>query len=433
MDKDYAQNEIYDCIVVGGGASGLFFAASTDLAKSGRRGLILEKTGKFGTKFLMSGGGRCNITHDGSIKDFISQYGDAGKLIRTVLYKHSNIDLIDFLKSSGIECCSEADGRVFPCSGKASTVLEMLIDKSIANGFEFETNCDVTSISRGANGYWELTVSCDSISDKSNLQNRSQNNLQNRSQNNNQRGNLAKGGIYLGRNIVIATGGSSYSKTGSDGSMFNVLERDLNIKIVPTKPALCPISVSDYPYADLAGLSVDAVIKFGKNRSSGPLLFTHAGLSGPAAINISGDLSVGDKIVINYLPTLCYEEAFKMLQDATIGNKASLSTIIERTFSLPKRFCASVAQRTGTSVKSAARILTEERFTVTDAGNFGNAMVTRGGIALDDVNLRTMELKNSSGIYAIGEALDVDGRTGGYNLQFAYSSARTASDSIALI
>ena len=388
------EGKIYNYIVVGGGASGLFFAANID--GSGAPSLILEKTERPGSKLLMSGGGRCNITHEGSIKDFVPRYGENGKRIRRILYRHNNLELIDWLSKNGIDTISEDDGRVFPVSQRASDVLDFLLKKARENGFEIKTNSAVTSIKRNGE-LWRVHTD---------------------------------NAYYDGKKIIIATGGCSYPKTGSDGSMFNVLRCDLNLEITDLTPALSPISVKDYPYADLSGISIDGAVSTytnQKNKSIGKILFTHNGLSGPAIINISGSISTGDRILINYLYPMDYDAAFRKLQAATLGSKAQLANIASEVFELPKNLCRTLANRAGTSTKAFAKFLTEDMFTVDNPGSFDIAMVTRGGVSLDEVDLSTLESIKWPGIFIIGEALDVDGETGGYNLQFAYSSALCAA------
>ena len=388
------EGKIYNYIVVGGGASGLFFTANID--GFGAPSLILEKTERPGSKLLMSGGGRCNITHEGSIKDFVPRYGENGKRIRRILYRHNNLELIDWLSKNGIDTISEDDGRVFPVSQRASDVLDFLLKKARENGFEIKTNSAVTAIQRNSE-LWRVHTD---------------------------------NAYYDGRKIIIATGGCSYPKTGSDGSMFNVLRCDLNLEITDLTPALSPISVKDYPYADLSGISIDSAVSIyinQKKKSIGKILFTHNGLSGPAIINISGSISTGDRILINYLYPMDYDVAFRKLQAATLGSKAQLANIASEVFGLPKNLCRTLGGRAGTSTKAFAKLLTEDTFTVDNPGSFDIAMVTRGGVSLDEVDLSTLESVKCPGIFVIGEALDVDGETGGYNLQFAYSSALCAA------
>ena len=427
------KNEIvYKYIVIGAGASGLFFAANAvpripdgiHCVKSGDTewtapSLILEKTAHPGTKLLMSGGGHANITHAGSIKDFIPHYGN-GKLIRRVLYKHNNLNLMKWLTDNGVPTITEDDGRVFPASKRSDDILRLLLKKSQANGFTIKTNSQVVAIEK-FDDLWSVRCSTFPMSQDSTTST-SHHNESNTT-------------TYIGKHIIIATGGCSYPKTGSDGSIFEILKRDLDLTITDLSPALAPISVEDYPYSDLSGISLDASITISDgmcrgHKSTGAILFAHNSLSGPAIINISGSLSPGDRIKINYLYPMNYKDTFDKLQSALIGNKAQLATIVSDAFNLPKNFSRIVTMRSGNSTKSLSHLLTEDEFTIKSAGSFDTAMATRGGIALDEVNLSTMELIKCPGIFVIGEALDVDGETGGYNLQFAYSSALCALDSL---
>ena len=434
---------IYKYIVIGAGASGLFFAANVDASVranssdmkcssesfAGERAtsLILEKIARPGVKLLMSGGGRCNITRAGPIKDFISHYGN-GKQIRRVLYKHSNIELINWLAENGIKTIAEGDGRVFPASNEASDILDFLLKKSRENGFEIKTSSPVISIER-CGELWRVHCAAAPAAHQQSISLQTAPKKQVSSPSHRNESSIA---TFLGQNIIIATGGCSYPGTGSDGSMFEILRRDLGLSITDLTPALSPVSVLDYPYTELSGVSLVASVTISEGscrgeKTSGAVLFTHNSLSGPAIINISGSLSPGDKIKINYLHPMDYQDAFRRIQDALVGNKSQFATVVAETFNLPKSFSRIMASRSANSTKVLAHLLTEDEFTVKNAGSFANAMVTRGGIALDEIDLSTMQLNKHPGIFAIGEALDVDGETGGYNLQFAYSSALCAA------
>lgn len=396
--------EIYDCVIIGAGASGLFCAATMD-TKPGGRYLILERTDRAGTKLLMSGGGHCNITHTGEMKDFVAKYGAAGRGIRKCLYKHSNILLIDFLGENGIETESHADGRVFPISMHAEDIRQMLLRRAKGNGFDIRYGSAVTAIRDSADG---LSVSTDNME-------------------------------YNARAIVIATGGCSYPASGSDGSFFDIIKRDLGVNVTPLAPALGSIKILEYPYEDLSGISfenVHATIRDasngGKTKAAqcGALLFTHANFSGPAILDLSKHAKPGDTISINYAYPLDREQVFDKIRAADEGSKKDLATTLAAEFSLPKRFCRVIADRSGSSLRNAASLIADDTFEITGVAGFESAMVTSGGIELSQVDMKTMMLKDHPGIYAIGEALDVDGVSGGYNLQFAYSSARAACDSI---
>ncbi len=390
---------IYDCIITGAGASGLFCAASVSHPL---KGLILEKSKYPGLKLLMSGSGQCNITHAGSIKDFISCYGDNGRKIRKCLYKYNNISLMEFLKNNGIKTITRDDGKVFPASMNAHHILDMLLDKTEKNGFSINFESPVENITKCEQG-WKI---------------------------------FSGSNNFICKTLVIASGGCSYPSTGSDGSMFTVLKRDLNLTSTRLKPALAPIQVKAYPYGELSGISfknsiVTILNKGYKNiQNCGGLLFTHKDFSGPAVMNVSKYASAGDELKINYLGSLSYEDALLRLKKAAHKTNAELSTVISEEFSLPKRFSRLLEKRYGTSLKKLAGQLTGESFEILSTSGFNKAMCTCGGIELSQINPSSMDAVKNPNIFIIGEALDIDGITGGYNLQFAYSSANAAADRI---
>lgn len=390
---------IYDCILAGAGASGLFFAAS---APRRTKGIILEKTGRAGTKLLMSGSGQCNITHSGPIKDFIPKYCENGPAVRRCLYRYSNSSLVDFLRSGGIATVARDDGKIFPLSMEAEDIRSFLMERSAQNGFTFKYDTPLTAISSDPCG-WKV---------------------------------LSGSRSFLTKSLVLAAGGCSYPSTGSDGNLFSVLARDLELEIVPPAPALCPVIPESYPYGELTGISFEnvriTVFRRGKkiSENTGDLLFTESNLSGPAVLDISRNIMPGDTVMINYLFPAGFEEVFARLKSADHGSKKEFASLIRGTTNLPARFCRSIAQRYGPSLKKAAACLTGETFTVKELSGFRKAMVTRGGVSLSEIDTSSMELRRFPGIFVIGEMCDVDGATGGYNLQFAYSSARAAAESL---
>ena len=387
----------YDCIIVGAGAAGLFCGAAFPQKT---KGLVLEKTKRIGTKLLMSGSGQCNITHDGSIKDFIPCYGKNGGRIRSCLYQYHNDHLRDFLRKNGVETFVREDGKVFPKSMDAKEIKDMLLAKTLENGFIVQKETAVTGISKVDGGWCVSTERND----------------------------------FLARKVIFATGGCSYPTSGSDGSIFNVLKEDLDVEIVTPKPALSPIKVQDYPYTDLSGIafaSAAVTLTDGDRKlatHSGGLLLTHRDFSGPAVMNISKYGIIGGQIRLNYVYPHTYEDALGILKKALSGSKESTDKIVAGAFDLPRRFAKVLVQRAGNSPKELAKSLTNDTFTITSIGSFNQAMATAGGIALSEVNTKTFELKKHPGIYAIGEMLDIDGMTGGYNLQFAYASAWAAAN-----
>ena len=387
----------YKVAVIGAGASGLMLAANLDL--EGSRGIVLEGSSCIGSKLLMSGGGRCNITHGGSIKEFIYAYGDEGQTLRRCLYRHSNLDLARWLTGLGVELADEnndpvdasygADGmdnagRIFPASGKARDVLNTLISEAAANLWQIETDAKVTEI-RKDEDLWEIT--------------------------------LENGYELKAENVVIATGGITYPETGSDGSVLEMLE-DLGLNISEPRPALAPVYVKDYPYAELSGISIPdvTVIAFSSDaactckgkaaKMKGDLLFTHEGLSGPVILNISKYVEPGELIRLSYNKEL-YELPRRMqgiLRERSRGLLGDVRTNV------------------------LASLLDHDDFIVSGVDERG--MVTAGGVSLDEIDMTTMQAKRFDGLYVIGEALNADGITGGYNLQLCWSTACTCADDL---
>lgn len=391
-------NKLENVIIVGGGASGLMAAAFID---DGRGGTILESTQRIGTKLLISGSGQCNITHGGSIKDFPIHYGHNGHKFRSCLYKYSNVHLCDFLQKNKVPVLEREDGKIFPASLKSKEVLDLLRSKTLVNNFKIQTNSEVTSIKKHDSVY---TVCGDF-------------------------------GELSSRCIIIATGGCSYPNTGSTGHMFSVLERDLNLLIENPKPALVPIKTYDYIYSDLAGISFDnCITSILENdrlvaKSHDSLLLTHKQFSGPAILALSRYASKDKVIEINYCG-LSEKEVFTVLQSSLKNSKSSLETVISNAFKLPHRFSVVISKRSEGKTKEAARLLSRDRFLISGTGTFNEAMVTAGGVCIDQVNTKSMEANSHPGLYLIGEVLDIDGDTGGYNLQFCYSSANAAASAV---
>ena len=410
----------YETIVIGAGAGGLFFGAACPVSACGNT-LILEKTNKIGTKLLMSGSGQCNLTHGGSIKEFLSCYGAKGNRIRTVLYKHNNMEMQSFMHSLGVETAEREDGKVFPLSLSAKEVRDTLLRKCTDNGAEIRCNSEVIAITPLPDS-GEFTVK------------------------------TAAGVVYTCRNLVIASGGSSYPATGSDGTLLAIIRRDLpELNSTEPKPALVPVFVENYPFEALSGISFrNAEIKIFEPNSSKPrklshpcgdLLLTHKNLSGPVILNNSRDIFAGCRLEINFvLPYTLYDVASQIKEDFS-ANRRMISTYIGEKYLLPKKFVSAVLDRinvcdkamgslTGSEINRIAEAFAKSSFMVSGTAGFRTAMATSGGISLEEINLSEMQSKKYPGLYFIGEVLDIDGDTGGYNLQFAYSSAMTALTAI---
>ena len=400
--------EIYDVIIVGAGAAGLMCAASPAWHAEGKR-LILESGQRPGIKLLMSGGGHCNITHEGSMRELLPAYGSAGKVLRGVLSRYSNRDSMAFLEREGVPLYADETGRVLPVSMKAQDVLGVYLTAAKKNGFAVRYGQNVQEITIEPS---DGTVSDGSADIHENIYC-----LHTESQR------------YACRKLILATGGCSYPGTGSDGEMFKTLQRDLQVAVTSLAPALTPVIPEAYPYADLAGITLPRVrisIHTDGAKSvhrEGALLFTHSAFSGPCALDISSHAARGSRIALNYIYPMTFDDAYAAIRAQGLRTPKAVAAA----FSLPKRLAALLVQRAADSPKRLAHLLTEDTFLIAGTEGFRSAMVTKGGAALHQIVPASMELKDHSGIYLIGEMLDADGISGGYNLQLCWSTAQAAA------
>ncbi len=445
-------------IVIGAGAAGLFFAAQPQVTDDC---LILEKTAKAATKLLMSGSGQCNLTHGGSIKEFLSCYGANGKKIRSCLYSHSNLKACSFFRSLGIELTEREDGKIFPSSMDARQVKSALMAAIAAKGIEIRYQSPVVAITREGSVYC-LTVCATAgdvaahqgqVCEGAAHQGRSkagegsdyQPQTCERSDYQPQTCEGAACTTYTADNVVVAVGGASYPATGSDGAFLHVLARDLNIGRVEPSPALVPIYVDNYPFSFLSGISLKNVrIKSHKTTDfvgTGDLLLTHRNFSGPVILNCSRYVKFSSKVEFNFIFPYNVHDVIAQMKLDFQKNPKTIEAYLADKYSLPKRFCQvisanlnlsgrKVSTLSGNEITAVGKALTESVYSVSSLGSFREAMVTAGGVALDQVNLQTMESKFYPGLYFVGEVLDIDGDTGGYNLQFGYSSATSAASHI---
>ena len=391
--------------------------------------LILEKTSKLGTKLLMSGKGQCNITHGGPVRDFVVHYGDKGKSIRKLLQRHSNVKLCRFMESIGVPLTEREDGKIFPSSLDSRDVLSSLMKYITKGGVEIRKNISITGIKydEGKNIFYLKILASAAETFEGTFEETLEETL-------------------ACTNLIIATGGCSYPSTGSDGSMFKLLKRDLRLDIVTPKPALTPVYAENYRFGDLSGVSFKDISMNVSSESlnrtfCGDLLFTHKNLSGPLILNNSRYISPGARLTFNFLAPVSGPEAIARFKRDFPGNGKSPQGYMSDDLGLPRRFAQLIAaelnigenkvsQLSGSQIKALAAALTAAPITVSGLAGFKEAMVTKGGISLEELDLSNMKSLKYPGLYFIGEIVDVDGDTGGYNLQFAFSSAWAAAANI---
>jgi predicted Rossmann fold flavoprotein len=406
-----------DILVVGAGAAGLFAAtwAGRTAAAAGQPLSIVAVDGakKIGAKILVSGGARCNITHHAvSETDYA---GGTPAAIRKVIRRFTVADTVRFFAESGVEFYREADtGKLFPVTDSSRTILDALVREAVATGVRLLHPARVTAISRTEVGF-RVTTSA---------------------------------GEVLAKRVILCTGGKSLPKSGSDGSGFDLV-RSLGHSLTdPIVPALVPLVLpAEHWITSLSGLALPATLALrsgsGKrlHATTGSTLCTHRGLSGPAVLDISRHWLVARHadpaatLSINWLPEESAESIDRLLIDGQ--RRGALAVLRQRlTERLARCLCEQAgAATTGDLTRDARRavaaavvatplpIIGDRGFTVAEA--------TAGGVPLTEIRLETMESRISPGLHVAGEVLDVDGRIGGFNFQWAWASGYVAGASAA--
>ncbi len=369
--------------------------------------MLFDSRVKVGAKILVSGGTRCNVTHRVvSEKDY---QGGPSHFIRHALEAFTPDETIDFFKKIGVELVLEETGKYFPTTHSGKTVLEALLKEAARVGVDLVTGMKITEIRKMGEGF-------------------------------------RLNGVEAKR-VILATGGLSYPETGSDGTGLRIAE-SLGHTIVPTAPALTPLT--GVGWHDLSGVSLNVTLSFhenGKKRSefTGPFLFTHFGYSGPTALNISRFVAYAPKgqVFANFLPSYRPENLEKdILSSATQHPKKTVKNFLAEDLCLPERFCEVFLKKINGGVHTLGRLTHAERdrlvrnllrypLNVTGVVGYKKAEVTAGGVDLREVKVGTMESKSVSGLYFAGEILDIDGRIGGFNFQWAWSTGAVAGKSAA--
>lgn len=405
---------IYDTIIIGAGPAGLMAGAF-----SKGNVLLLEGNQNLGRKLLITGAGQCNFSHSGDIDDFINKYGKNGKFLKSALYNFNNKKVVEFFKNMNIESFENDNGKIFPTSLKAHDILDALILKIKDRGILIKSNRKVLNINRQTlfmeNEDKEVTL----FHIKTNLE------------------------TYSARKLIITTGGKSYPQTGSDGSMFSILQ-NMGITIEKLYPALTPVFVKNYTLANLSGISFkNAIINLYRgNRKieshKGDILLTHKNLSGPGILDFSRYIRENDILKINFLgmnENIARKKIYSLLEH---GKSKSVKSVMKE-LKLPIRFLEYILQEADisttlncSSVKKSQindfmKCVLNYSFEVEKLAGYNIAMATTGGVDLSYVNKKTMESKEIKNLFFAGEVLDIDGNTGGYNIQAAFSTGRMAA------
>ena len=394
--------------VVGAGPAGLFAALH---AAESADVVLLEKMPSAGKKLLVSGSGQCNITHAGTPASFLSRYGDAGRFLRPALYYLPPEKLLSFFSERGTAFIEEESGKIFPESRRAADILFLLTREAARRGVELVTRADVREAAFEA-GRFRLKQ--------------------------------ADGVIRSADRLVLAAGGCSWPGTGSDGSGY-ALAAQLGHSIVAPRPALTDVEIEDFPLSGLAGVSLPGcgvALRRGDRlvrRLEGDLLITHRGFSGPIILDASRGLEASDELVPDFSGLGGAVEERVVAWCAAHG-KRGLSSLF-RLFAAPQELCrALLATANLPESLTLAELSRQQRKALIDSfchteyriarlGGFARARVTAGGVRREEIDPKSMQSRIRPGLFFAGEVMDIDGDTGGFNLQAAFSTGALAGSS----
>jgi len=407
MNSMEKENNIYDAIIIGAGPAGLM--AGITAAKRTRKVIILEKNSRPGRKLHITGKGRCNLTNACDTDVFFENVISNSRFLFSSFNKFNNFDLMDFFEHNNVPLKIERGLRVFPVSDKAEDIVLALVNCAKISGAILRTNAEVSQVTSN-------TVT------------------------------LSTGEILTAENILVATGGTSYPATGSNGKGYQ-FAKTFNHTVIPAKPSLVPLTTSEKWTHELTGLTLKNVkITLINNKGKkvysemGEMLFTHFGVSGPIVISASAHMhteSFPYKLFIDLKPALSAEQLDKRIQRDFLEftNKAFKNSLNKL---LPRSLIDIIMTISGISPdKTTNEITKSERknlvnciknisLSVNGTRPLSEAIVTAGGISTKEINPSTMRSKLDPSIFFAGEVIDVDAYTGGFNLQIAFSTGYQA-------
>lgn len=400
-------------IVIGGGAAGFFAAIAAAEKEKSSKVIILEKSPSVLSKVKISGGGRCNVTHACFDPESLSQnYPRGRKELKGLFYKFDPSDTINWFESRGVKLKTENDNRVFPASDSSKTIIDCLIESARSNSIDVLTYHPVIDI-----------IPPEKSDDKWNV--------------------ITKLNEKYNADKIIITSGSSHS-------VWEIIKK-LRHTIIPPVPSLFTFVIEDKILNELQGISVENVEITTENKklfSRGALLITHKGISGPAVLKLSAfgartfnERNYNFQIILNWLPGQNLQTIDSLLREYRSVNQTK--SVLSNPFTnIPRRIWKRFLEVNGVEINDkwnsvsneklawVSQLLTETRLMVTDRNTNKEEFVTAGGVKLEEVDFRTMQSKLHKGLHFAGEVLDIDGLTGGFNFQAAWTTGYIAGSSI---
>ena len=393
------ENTEYEVLVIGAGAAGLM--AAIHAGAKGKKVLIIEHTAKIGEKIRISGGGRCNFTNlNTNNKNFLC---NNPHFVKSALSRYTPNDFINLVESYNIAYHEKTLGQLF-CDGSSKQIINMLLDECKKYQVTIKTECSVNDISK--NERFIL---------KSNL------------------------GEFISDSLIIATGGLSIPKIGASDFGYKIAKK-FGHTIIPTAPALVPLTIEEKEldwFAQLRGISNHSIVSYGKTSFEEAILFTHKGLSGPAILQISSYMNKfsGETVSINLLPHLNLSQLFTSDKDSkqTVANylkKYLTNRLVENIALINEDFNQAITNLSKDKLLNIAQYIHHFQAPINGSEGYLKAEVTSGGIDTNEICSKTMQSKKVPNLYFVGEVLDVTGWLGGYNFQWAWSSATAAGTSV---
>ena len=375
----------YHTIVIGGGPAGMM--ATIASASYGQATLLIEKNKKLGKKLAGTGGGRCNVTNNGTLDDLMAGIPGNGRFLYSVFSQFDNHDIIQFFTDNGVKLKVEDHGRVFPASDQSRTIIQALENMILELGASLATNCEVVSVTKPEDVFIVKSAEKTWTADK----------------------------------LIVTTGGKSYPSTGSTGYGHEIA-RHFKHTITDLEAAESPL-LTDFPHKALQGISLtDVTLSYDKHMITHDLLFTHFGLSGPAALRMSSFVKGGEILSLDLLPTTSSQELKDFLEEhREKAIKNSLKALLPERLAdfLAQGFPEKAKQLTPPQTEELIQKIKEMSISVTGKMSLAKSFVTKGGVSLKEINPKTLESKLIPGLHFAGEVLDINAHTGGFNITSA--------------